>query len=155
MHFPPLSDPEPEAHPFDAGFPARSLNPLLGVPYFTFGVIYIIIFALILFISVFKLPFYIDLTVGLINTNSRVSIEEKEEVKGSFNMAYVNEVRATIPLYIVSLFNKNWDIVKEEELTHGDMTVDEVIEYGRITMKESNKDAIFLAYKKADRKSVV
>ncbi len=110
---------------------------------------YIILFIITIAICTYKLPFYIDSTGGLINTSTRVSIEDSYEKKGSFNMAYVNEVRATIPLWVISLFNDNWDIVKEEEITYGDMTVDEVIEYGRITMREGAKDAVEIAYKKA------
>ena len=64
-------------------------------------------------------------------------------------MAYVNEIKATIPTYLISLVNKNWDSIKEEDMTYGDMTIDEVMTYGKISMKESNKDAIKIAYEKA------
>lgn len=110
---------------------------------------YLLIFFITVFICTYKLPFYIDSTGGLIDTSKRVSIEGAKEVEGSFNMAYVNEVQATIPLWFISLFNDNWDIVKEEEITYGDMTVDEVLEYGRISMREGAKDAVEIAYKKA------
>ena len=110
---------------------------------------YLLIFIVTVFICTYKLPFYIDSTGGLIDTSKRIAIEGAKEVKGSFNMAYVNEVQATIPLWLISLFNDNWDIVKEEEITYGDMTVDEVIEYGRISMREGAKDAVEIAYKKA------
>lgn len=110
----------------------------------------ILFFGVLAFVCLYKLPFYIDCTGGLINTKKRVEVEDSYDVKGSFNMAYVNEVEATIPLYILNLFNKNWDVVKEEDMTYGNMTVAEMIEYGKITMKESNKDAITIAYKKAD-----
>jgi PDZ domain-containing protein len=110
---------------------------------------YLLIFFITVFICTYKLPFYIDSTGGLIDTSKRVSIEGAKEVKGSFNMAYVNEVQATIPLWFISLFNDNWDIVKEEEITYGDMTVDEVLEYGRISMREGAKDAVEIAYRKA------
>ncbi len=110
---------------------------------------YLLLFVITVFVCTYKLPFYIDSTGGLIDTSKRVSIEGAKEVKGSFNMAYVNEVQATIPLWVISLFNNNWDVVKEEEITYGDMTVDEVLEYGRISMREGAKDAVEIAYKKA------
>lgn len=112
----------------------------------------ILFLAIVAFLCLYRLPFYLDCTGGLINTNKRVQMENKYEIKGSFNLAYVNEVRATIPLYVLSLFNKNWDVIKEEDITYGSMTVDDVIEYGKITMREAGKNAIAVAYNKAGLK---
>lgn len=100
-------------------------------------------------ILLIKLPFYIDSPGGLLPTDDRVSIANAYPSKGSFNMTYVNEVKANIPLYLIALVNKNWDIVPEKEMTYGSLSVEEVLEYGRITMRESNKDAIKIAYEKA------
>ena len=88
-------------------------------------------------------------TGGTIDTIKRVKVEDSYKVEGSFNMAYVNEIKATILTYLISLLNDKWDLVKEEDMTYGDMTIDEVMTYGRISMKESNKDAIKIAYEKA------
>lgn len=112
----------------------------------------LILFVFLLFISTYKLPFYINATGGLLDTSSRVKVENSNKVKGKFYMTYVNEIEATIPLWIISLFNNNWDIVKTEDITYGNMTIDEVITYGKITMKETSKDAIVVAYNKANLK---
>ena len=42
-------------------------------------------------------------------------------------MAYVNEMPATIPLMLVALINKNWDIVKEEDVKMTTETIDEAM----------------------------
>lgn len=110
---------------------------------------FLIFLVLFVFISTYELPYYINATGGTINTVKRVKIEDAYEVEGSFNMAYVNELKATIPTYLISLVNDNWDLVKEEDMTYGDMTIEEVMTYGRISMRESNKDAIKIAYEKA------
>ena len=120
--------------------------------YFKENLKYIILFLVIVIGCTYKLPFYIDSTGGLINTSSRVKVENAYSVKGSFNMAYVNEVQATIPLWVISIFNKNWDVVKEKDITYGDMTVAEVIEYGRISLREGAKNAVEVAYLKAGLK---
>lgn len=104
---------------------------------------------LFIFLFTFELPYYVNATGGTIDTIKRVKVEDSYKVEGSFNMAYVNEIKATIPTYLISLFNDKWDLVKEEDMTYGDMTIDEVMTYGRISMKESNKDAIKIAYEKA------
>lgn len=101
------------------------------------------------FLFTFELPYYVNATGGTIDTIKRVKVEDSYKVEGSFNMAYVNEIKATIPTYLISLINDKWDLVKEEDMTYGDMTIDEVMTYGRISMKESNKDAIKIAYEKA------
>lgn len=111
--------------------------------------LYLLLFVFLLALATYRLPFYIDSTGGLINTSTRVSVEKAYKVKGSFNMTYVNEVQATVPLWLVTLINKNWDVVQVKDITYGDMTVDEVIEYGRITLREGAKNAVEVAYKKA------
>ena len=76
----------------------------------------IIIFVITILIATYQFPYYIESTGGLLETTDRVKIENSYKQKGSFNMAYVNEMPATIPLMLVALINKNWDIVKEEDV---------------------------------------
>lgn len=110
---------------------------------------YLIVIAVTIFLGTFKLPFYVDAPGGLIDTNDRIKIKGSYKSEGTFYMTYVSEIKTTIPIYLYALINKDWDIVDEKEMTYGDLSVNEVIEYGKITMKESNKDAIKIAYEKA------
>lgn len=111
----------------------------------------ILFFILVLFFATFKLPFYISATGGLLDVSKRIVIENSSKVEGSFNMAYVSEMHATIPLYIISLFNKNWDIVKKEDIVYENESYEDSITRGKILLEESINNAILVASKKAGR----
>ena len=84
-------------------------------------------------------------------------MEDKIEIegidsKGSFNLAYVREYRATIPTILISLINKNWNLIKQEEVLL-DTEDDNSYEYrDKILMDESISNAIYVAYTKANKK---
>ena len=111
-----------------------------------------LLFTLILFlIMVIRLPYYITTNGGLIDLENRIDIENKKEIKGSFNLAYVNEVHATIPYLIIAKLNPKWDIYKESELTIDNEKIEDVNLRNSIMLKEANDIAIKLAYQKANK----
>ena len=63
---------------------------------------FLIVCALIIFIGLYKLPYNIYTGGGIMDINSRVIVENGYKAKGSFNMAYVDELEATIPTYLLS-----------------------------------------------------
>lgn len=109
---------------------------------------------LILFTFVFtiKLPYYINAPGGLMDVTDRVVIEDGYNGKGSLNMAYVTEIKATIPTLIVSLFNKNWDVLKEEELTYENETIEDTYYRDHLLLEESVNNAIIVGFTKAGKK---
>lgn len=111
----------------------------------------IISFFVTFFILTFPLPYYIETPGGIINVNERIKINNKKELSGSFNMVYVGELRATIPTLIIAKFNKNWDIIKNEEVVANNENEKDMYLRDRLYLKESNKNAIILAYKKANK----
>ncbi len=96
-----------------------------------------------------KLPYYITTSGGLIDIESRIDIEEKKEIEGSFNLAYVNELHATIPFLLISLFNDDWEVLKEEDITVNQEDIEDVYIRDSLLLQEANNNAIKLAYKKA------
>lgn len=96
-----------------------------------------------------KLPYYITTSGGLIDIESRIDIEEKKEIDGSFNLAYVNELHATIPFLLISLFNDDWEVLKEEDITVNQEDIEDVYIRDSLLLQEANNNAIKLAYKKA------
>ena len=93
------------------------------------------------------LPFYIDEPGGAINIEEKVKVENATTSKGSFNYAYVSERKATPALYLYALINKDWDIVKEEDLKYDDETLKQANWRNKILMEESNQNAIYVAYR--------
>lgn len=115
---------------------------------------YLLLYIIILSILLIKLPYYIDAPGGLINLNNRIEIENQYTSSGSLNLAYVTEYNATIPMLILSLFNKDWTINKlatEEEKKYYD---DSIIR-DKLWIKEAYSNAIILAYQKANKEVII
>lgn len=113
--------------------------------------IYILGFFLLLIILNLKLPYYIEAPGGLVSLKNKIMITDKYEEKGSFNMAYVSEYRATIPMLVYAYFNDTWDILKREDIAIDDETYEEITFRDKLYLEESKQDAIICAFKKANR----
>ena len=62
---------------------------------------YIIILAILAIIFWLPLPYYIDAPGGLTKLNNKVIINNKK-IDGSYNLTYVSEYKASIPLLLKS-----------------------------------------------------
>ena len=112
-----------------------------------------IIFLIVLyFLLSFKLPYYIDTSGGLIDLKDRYKIDNEYKIKGSINMTYVSEYRATPITFIMSKFNNNLDLYKRNDVMPSNVTEDEYNFYGEKSLKEGSDNAIITAYKKALKK---
>lgn len=112
-----------------------------------------IIFLIVLyFLLSFKLPYYIDTSGGLIDLKDRYKIDNEYKIKGSINMTYVSEYRATPITFIMSKFNNNLDLYKRNDVIPSNVTEDEYNFYGEKSLKEGSDNAIITAYKKALKK---
>ena len=115
------------------------------------SIINILIFIVLSIIFLLPIPYYIDMPGGLLNTNDRIKIENEYKIKGSYNMTYVSEIRATPILYLISKLNPNWDLVSVEELEESGLTIDELNTYNKLLLNDANNSAIALAYTKAKK----
>ena len=112
---------------------------------------FIISIIIILLVCYIKFPYYIDAPGGITNMNQKIEIDGYDS-KGSFNLAYVKEYRASIPTMLISIINKDWKLIKQEEILL-DTEDDNSYEYrDKILMKESISNAIYVAYTKANKK---
>ncbi len=112
----------------------------------------LIVLVIIFIIFTIELPYSIYTPGGAVNLNDRVSVENKEEVKGSFNMAYVSMVKGSIPFLLLSKVFPDWDIVKKEDITAKGESMDELMMRERLYLQESMDNAIINAYQKANKK---
>lgn len=110
---------------------------------------FLITIIIIFLIFTIKLPFYIDMPGGIIDISKRIEIDDKNNLKGTLNFAYVSEMKATLPTLLISKINKNWDILKKEEVLN-DYTEDEMIFIDKLSMKEAISNAQYAAFKEAD-----
>lgn len=114
----------------------------------------ITLYFFVLIVCVVKLPYYIDAPGGLINVSNRVEIDGAYKSEGSLNLAYVTEYNATIPMLILSLFNKDWTVnklgTKEEKQYYEDSLIRD-----KLWIKEAYSNAVILAYQKANKEVII
>lgn len=112
----------------------------------------IIIFVILMIAFTVELPFYIEAPGGIIDINDRIVIEEKSDSEGSFNLAYVSEIKATIPTLLYAYFNKDWDILKKNEVIYDNETMKDEEYRSHLLLNEANNNAIIVGYTYANQK---
>ena len=116
--------------------------------YWKWAILYIVLFVII----VAPLPYYLYTGGGTIDINDRVTIEGQSESNGSFNLAYVSSLRATIPTYLLSFLFDTWERVpiNTVKLTETETSEDVAIR-DKIYLEDANQNAIQVAYQKASK----
>lgn len=108
-------------------------------------------FIVIFIILTFEFPYYIETPGGIIDTTSRFDLESSYSSKGSLNLAYVGQLRATLPLLLYSKINSDWKLIPKKEVVLENETVRDVEFRDRLMLDEANNTAIKLAYQKAGK----
>ena len=110
---------------------------------------FIIILFLIITIGLYKLPYNIYTGGGIIDIADRLEIENEYKEEGSFNMAYVRSVKATIPVYLLSyVFGWERESIESVKLDEND-NVENMWKREQIYLDEANNNAVISAYTKA------
>ena len=113
---------------------------------------YKFILSIILILVVFSIrfPYYIDAPGGITDMSEKIEINGYES-EGSFNLAYVKEYRATIPTLIFSLFNKDFKVIKQDDVMLDTEDYESYEMRDKVLMHESISNAIYVAYKKTNK----
>lgn len=107
---------------------------------------FLIVLFLIIFLGLFKLPYNLYIGGGTIDLAKRITIDNEYQEKGSFNLSYVKQTRATIPTYLLSyLFNWERESVNETKLDEND-NVKDIWKREQLYLQEANDNAIISAY---------
>lgn len=110
---------------------------------------FLIGYFIILTICLWPLPFYIYTGGGIIDLDKRVSVENENKEKGSFNLAYVRNIKATIPTYLLSyLFDWDVESIDDYKLNNEESNSD-IWKREKLYLQESIDNAIINAYKLA------
>jgi len=114
--------------------------------------LYLSLYFVLLAVCLYPLPFYIYSGGGLISVDERIEIEERNEVKGSFHLCYVSELRATLPTYILAKILPSWDLspIEHSKLSENE-TDEDIFKRDRLFLSTGNTNAVSLAYEKAGR----
>lgn len=120
-----------------------------------FSIKHLIANLLIIFITIFlctyEFPYYIDGPGGLDNLNDKVEVSNAYKAKGSFNLTYVSEYKATLPMLIISKFIKDWKVEPKSNANVGILDYEESMTREKILMKQSYTTSIMYAYTKAQK----
>ncbi len=112
-------------------------------------IIFLILFYLIM---TFPVPYYICISGGTIDVGKRLEVENGYTEKGSFNLAYVSELRGTIPTYLLSYVIPTWERIKIDSYQlNEDETMDDVSNRDKMYLLDANQSAIYVAYTKAGK----
>ena len=117
--------------------------------------LYLIGFSIAFLLMTIKLPYYINTPGGIIDIKNKIEIDNYSIKENSFNMAYVSEIRATIPTFLYSYLNKNWDLIKKGDHVPTNETEKETKFRDQVMLNESNQEAIILAYTKANQEITI
>ena len=112
----------------------------------------ILLLYLVVYITLtYPLPYCIYTSGGLIDVNEKINMINKTESVGSYNMCYVTELRATIPTYIMSFFNKDWEVISNKDIVLDEKeTNNDVNNRDRIYLNDANNNAVLNAFKLAN-----
>ena len=110
----------------------------------------ILVYLIILFVLTFELPYYIYVGGGTIDLESRIDLKSNE--KGSYNLAYVSQINATLPTYLLSFFIDSWEVIEVGDITIDDSeTKSDVDKREKLYLEEANNNAIINAYSLAGK----
>lgn len=112
----------------------------------------LMIFTIICFLP---MPFYIHAPGGLVDITNRVKVEHGNSTRGSLNLAYVSEYKGTIPLYLFSLIQKDWDIIEMGEIVETNETIEDSEFRSHLMLEEANQAAVINAFTYAGKKVTV
>lgn len=112
------------------------------------NIIYLLMLVLFAIFVNIRLPYYISAPGGVINIMDRI---ESKNNNGSLNMLYVKEYEGTPVTLLMSLFNKNYDVYKIENLRLSDETAKELKIRNKVMLDNSINNAIYVAYQKAGK----
>lgn len=113
----------------------------------------IIIFLLVLFFAfIYEFPYYIDTPGGLIDLEDRIDVSDNYESDGSINLAYVLELKATLPCLVMSKFKNDWSVIKKEEVIASNEEEKDTIFRDKMLLAEAKDNAVIVAYNKANKK---
>lgn len=109
------------------------------------------LFFILLIILTFEFPYYIETPGGIIETSKRFEIDSSYDSKGSFNLAYVGQLRATLPLILYAKINQDWEVIPKSKIVLENETIEDVQFRDHLMLEEANHIAIKLAYQKAKK----
>lgn len=112
---------------------------------------FILVLILIVMVFYIKLPYFILAPGGTINITDRVEMEGYKKKKGSINMLYVSEYKATMVMYLYAKV-MNYDIENNSQRQISNESINDVKKRETLMRDNSLDMAIIAAYTEAGKK---
>ena len=115
---------------------------------------FLIILLLLVGLTIYPVDCYIITGGGIISATDRVNVEGKKEKKGSFNLAYVSELKGTLYTYLLSYIIPSFERESTDNYKYDKTENTKDIDFrNNLLLNEANNNAIYVAYTKA-RKTI-
>ena len=112
---------------------------------------YLLAILVVIFISNYRLPYYVSAPGGVINISDRIEYDDLKNYDGSLNMLYVTQYEATIPIYLMSYVFSDWDLESIEKSQISNESYAEIDMRNKIMLDNSINNAIYVAYTAAGK----
>lgn len=113
----------------------------------------ICVYLVFLFAVLCPVNYYIITGGGIFDASKRVSLDTSYSSKGSFNMAYVSEIKGTIFTYLLSYIIPSFERDSMDDYKTNDHESAADIEFrNSLWLNQTNNNAIYVAYHKAGKK---
>ena len=115
---------------------------------------FLIILLLLVGLTIYPVDCYIITGGGIISATDRVNVKGKKEKKGSFNLAYVSELKGTLYTYLLSYIIPSFERESTDNYKYDKTENTKDIDFrNNLLLNEANNNAIYVAYTKA-RKTI-
>jgi len=115
------------------------------------NLLFVILVVLFFAILVIRVPYSVMMPGGIIDLGNRVTVYgEKTNVSGSFNMAYVRVSEGQIPYILLGLISDDYEVVKNDDLTYENETIEESDKRDKLLLEQSKDYATVVAMDAAD-----
>ena len=112
----------------------------------------IIVAVVIYIIFMFPVNYYIITGGGIMEVGDRIQVENSYKAKGSFNLAYVTEIKGTLSTYALSYILPDWKRVKVSDYSYdNNESVEDINFRSEVDLLNVSSYAIKNAYKKANK----
>lgn len=113
---------------------------------------YALFLLFLLIVLNYPLDYSIMVSGGTININDRIEIASNNESKGSFNMAYVTELKGTLPSVLLSYVIPDWTRVPLEDYQASSKeSIEDITVRSKVYLEYSKQTAIKVAYEAAGK----
>lgn len=113
--------------------------------------LFYLIIIIILLSNIISFDYEVYSPGKLENLNDRIIVDNKEEIDGSYNLTYVTARKGTIFNLLLAYILPSWDIVSLDESRVENESSKDIIERGKVYLKQTSYDAVVAAFKEANK----